>query len=296
MRVGEREVSDQPFSTTAHDKCLDEAADAVRRRTGKTARPLAVIAGSGLVGLAQALSVEKRLEPVEIPHLPVPGAPGHQGWILAGRLGPIGTIFFAGRAHLYEGWNARESVFAVELAARLGAKILLATNATGGVNPELRPGNLVLLSDQINLTFRPLAGRKRHPRDPASVHSCLGSPYDIELSEKVREAARNEKINLKDGIYGGMLGPTYETRAESELLGRIGADVVGMSTISEILAARIAGLRVVCISCVANMVPKWGSCSTIAHAEVLDRVSAAVEQLKRLVVRWAEMIVHDANR
>jgi purine-nucleoside phosphorylase len=272
---------------------IAEAAKAVRRIAGDVPRPLAIIAGSGLVGLAAVISPEHRIPPDAIPHLPCPSVLGHHGDLLIGRIGPLGVIFFAGRAHLYEGWSPSQSVFAVHLAARLGATILLATNATGGLNEHLRPGDLVLLTDQINLTFRSLSGGP--PNNPETARH--GAPlYDKHLGAMVRESARHEKIVLHEGTYIGMLGPSYETRAESAMLRRIGTDVVGMSTVAEIIAARRAGLRAVGISCVANIVPKWGATPTVTHDQVLVRVSEAVERLKRLIVRWARMVADDANR
>ena len=273
---------------------IAEAGEAVRRIAGDVPRPLAIIAGSGLVGLAGALSLEHRIAPDAIPHLPPPSVLGHHGGLLIGRIGPLGTVFFAGRAHLYEGWSPLESVFAVDLAAQLGAKILLATNATGGVSPHLQPGDLMLLTDQINLTFRNLPANSMKQSHSDGI-GRLGPFYDSHLGEMMREAARHEKINLKRGIYVGMLGPSYETRAEAAMLGRIGADVVGMSTVAEVTAARLAGLRVVGISCIANVVPKWGLNQAVTHSDVLDRVAGAVEKLKRLIARWAGMLANDAN-
>lgn len=279
------------LSTVAYDRLVGEAAEAVRRLAGDTPCPLVIIAGSGLTGLVEALSVERRIAPQAVPHLPSPSVPGHHGGIFLGRLGSLGTILFAGRVHLYEGWSAQESVLSVHLAARLGARILLATNATGGVSEHLWPGDLVLLTDQINLTFRYL------PTDPTQREHRADSPlYDAYLSERMREAARLEKISLKEGVYAGTLGPAYETKAESAMLAQIGADVVGMSTIAELLAARLVGLRAMGISCIANQVPKWGRGHIVTHADVLGRVGSAVERLKRLLVRWAEMVADDAGR
>jgi len=282
------------LSSATYDRQVDEAAEFVRQRVGDIPRPLGIIAGSGLVDLAGALSVEHRIAPGSIPHLPLPSVLGHHGSVLFGRIGLLETTFFAGRVHLYEERSTQESVFSIYLAARLGAKILLATNATGGINPHFRPGDLILLTDQINLTFRNLPMDSLQPKSLARTDS--GGPlYDARLCEKMREAARQEKIVLKDGIYVGMLGPSYETRAESAMLRQIGADVVGMSTVGEILAARRAGLRAVGISCVANPVPVWGRVGPVIHDEVLERVGDAIERLRRLIVCWAGMVADDAR-
>jgi len=280
-------------SERTDDLRIAEAAEMVRRLGGDAPRPLAIITGSGLAGLAAVMSLEQRIAPEAIPHLPPTNVPGHPGGILLGRIGPLGAIFFAGRVHLYETWTAQESVFSVRLAARLGARILLVTNATGGINGYLRPGNLVLLSDQINLTFCFFSARFMSAE--SRVEPPGGPLYDSWLRGLMRDAARLEKINLKEGVYAGTLGPTYETRAEATMLAEIGADVVGMSTVAEALAARVLGLRTVGISCVANMVPRWGRDRTVTHSDVLESVGKAVEQLKRLTARWAEMVADHAS-
>lgn len=280
-----------------HHRSMDEAADVVRNLAGDVPRPLVVVTGSGLAPLSEVLSIERRISLNAIPHMPRPTAPGHLGEILLGRMGTLGAIFFTGRVHLYEGFPPEEIVSAIRLASRLGGKILLATNAAGGVNPLLQPGDLMMLTDHINLTFRnPLIGCREPNRRLAASRSWAGSPYDVHLCETLREAARREKINLKEGVYAANLGPTYETRAEAVMLGEIGADAVGMSTVAEVVAARHAGMKTVAISCIANRVPLWGQPHTLTHNEVIERVGTAVERLKPLIVQWVKLVADDAGR
>jgi len=276
-------------------RLVNDAAQVVRNLAGDTPRPLVVVTGTGLAALADVLSIGRRIAASAVPNLPCPAVAGHSGEIVLGRLGPLEAIVFAGRVHVYEGFRASETAFAVNLGSQLGGKILLATNAAGGVNPQLLPGDLMMLTNHINLTFRnPLVGCKDRNR-LATSRQWAGNPYDGQLCDMMREAARREKINLKEGVYAYNLGPTYETRAEAAMLGEIGVDAVGMSTVAEVIAARRAGMRTVAISCIANRVPVWGKPQTLTHREVIERVGKAVERLKPLVVQWAKLVAENAS-
>jgi purine-nucleoside phosphorylase len=302
------------------DRLLDETAEVIRRVGGGVPRPLVVVAGSGQMGLAGALTVEHRLPPDALPHLPRPGVLGHGAGVLLGRVGRLNAIFFLGRVHLYEGWPPHSVTFAVQMASRLGGKFLFINNAAGGINGRFQAGDLMMIRDQINLTFRPLlssvTGFPSGPNErkflqvrstgfslrsfgQTQAGACTPNPsplYDARLCGFLREAARLEKIHLKEGVYAGNLGPTYETRSESAMLAALGADAVGMSTVAEVAAARSAGLRVVGVSCIANKVPMWGQSAVVTHGEVIERVSRALERLKRLIVRWSGLVADDANR
>ena len=343
-----------------HEQRLDEAATAVRQTIGAGPRPLTIVSGSGLAGLASAVSVEHRILLDSIPHMPRPTVAGHPGMLLVGTLGSLGALFFAGRLHLYEGFHPRDVVFPIGLARRLGGKILLVTNASGGVNPLLRPGDLMMITNHINLTFRnPLIGIHPEPKNLHEVLACNplffnalkgqreitwgnapgterppnqqalkgrhghfgvrgdehpsavrtntvqghpnrsrtppGLPYDPDLCALLCQAAQAEKIDLKEGIYAAMLGPSYETKAEAAMLREMGADAVGMSTVPEVLAACSLGFRIVAVSCIANRVPVWGRVSKVTHDEVVEQMARATERLKRLIVRWVEMVEDDAR-
>lgn len=187
----------------------------------------------------------------------------------------------AGRVHLYEGYGASEVVFGVRALGLLGAKTLIVTNAAGGVNPDYGPGNLVLLSDHINLTgANPLTGPNDEalgPRFPAMTEA-----YSIRLRNLAREAGRKLGVELAEGVYAGLAGPNYETPAEIRMLRSLGADLVGMSTVLEVIAARHMGIETLGISCVTN--PAAGLApGELSHQEVLAVGKRAEKTVTRLI-------------
>ncbi len=230
---------------------LQDAADAVARRA--PLRPqIAIVLGSGLGGMTSELNDATTVPYTEIPHFPVSTAPGHAGKLLIGRLSERPVIMFSGRAHLYEGYRPDEVVFGVRLARQLGAEALIITNAAGGVNAEFHPGILMLLTDHINLTgSNPLVG----PNDPSIGvrFPDMSYAYDPLLRELAEQGAGTQGQTLAHGVYLGLLGPTYETPAEVRMARILGGDAVGMSTVLEVIAARHLGMRVLGISCIANM-------------------------------------------
>jgi purine-nucleoside phosphorylase len=230
---------------------LDQAAEAVARRAPLRPR-IAIVLGSGLGGLAAEAEEAAEIPYDEIPHFPRSTAPGHAGRLVIGRLEDKPAIMFSGRAHLYEGYEPSDVVFGVRLARRLGAEVLIVTNAAGGVNPEWEPGTLMLIEDHINLTGRnPLVG----PNDPGlgTRFPDMTAAYDPTLRQIARRVAEARDVFLPGGVYLGLLGPNYETPAEIRMARLLGADAVGMSTVLEVLAARHIGLRVLGISCITNM-------------------------------------------
>lgn len=273
-------------SQAQFEQRLDAAAHAVHQRIGDSDRPIAIVSGSGLSALASIASIDHQLDASEIPHYPKPSVYGHSSTILVGAIRGVGCIFFAGRVHLYEGRPVEDVVFAAHLAKRLGVERLLVTNAAGGVGAHLQPGDLMAITDHVNLTGHALPGAFRRQ----SEH------YDPRLRERLKEAAALEKMNLKEGIYACNLGPTYETRAEAELLRIIGADAVGMSTVLDVAAACRLGLKVAAVSCIANHVPAWGRTSLVTHEEVIGRMREALDKLKRLIPRWVELTASHADR
>ena len=282
-----------------HDLLVDQAAKAIRQVAGSVSYPLAIVTGSGLAAIAEILANTQRILPDAIPHMPRPTVQGHVSGVFLGSVGGLATALFPGRVHLYEGQGMEDCLFVVHLAARMGAKILLITNATGSANPMIEPGDLVMLTDQINLTFRTLPAQLPLHKPPLSprVASCRSAAplYDPGLADLMRKAACYEKINLKEGIYVGMIGPNYETAAEAAMLSAAGGDVVGMSTVAETIAARRAGLRVAAVSCVANRLPACGRTAVLTHADVVEHVGRAAGRLKRLISRWAGMITESEN-
>ncbi|HEX7071678.1 MAG TPA: purine-nucleoside phosphorylase, partial [Rhodothermales bacterium] len=206
---------------------LDEAAHFLRDR-GVATPSVALILGSGMGIVAEALEDAIRISFNEIPHFPAATVEGHAGALLFGRLERHPCVLFQGRIHPYEGRSAREVTFAVRLARHLGADLLLATNAAGGIAPDLEPGSLMLIAGHVSLT-------------PLETYGIPGrrneGPYEEPLLREVEDAALGEGVRLRRGVYGWTMGPSYETQSEIQALRRIGADAVGMSTIPEILQA-----------------------------------------------------------
>ena len=219
-------------------------------------RPIVgVVLGSGLGAFGDLL--EQTIAYTELPGMPMSKVPGHSGNLRFGRVDGVGVACLQGRVHLYEGYEADDVVFGVRLLAALGCGAVILTNAAGGIAHGLEPGDRMLIVDHLNLTGRnPLAGpapREGSEADGSHRFVDMGSAYDPRLAHLVRAAARETKVTLKEGVYAGVLGPSYETPAEIRMLRALGADAVGMSTVLEVVALRHAGVRVAAISCITNL-------------------------------------------
>jgi len=269
---------------------LDALEGAVRARTGVVPE-LGIVLGSGLGGLADFLT-----DPVAIPFSDLPGwpaasAPGHAGTLLIGNLEGMPVVCLKGRLHMYEGNSERLVVEPVLLMSRLGAKQVLVTNAAGGVNISYPPGTLMIISDHLNLTGRsPLMG----PNDDAigPRFPDLVDVYSRRLRSLMRRAAEQEGIHVEEGVYAGLTGPTYETPAEVKMLGVLGADAVGMSTVLEAIAARWAGIEVVGVSLVTN--PGAGvTGNPLNHEEVLEAAAEAGPRFTSLVRRFVKLLAEE---
>jgi purine-nucleoside phosphorylase len=259
---------------------LERAEEALREGIPREPEVFIVL-GSGLGGIVEGVA-----DPVEIPFADVPGLPpagvaGHQGRFVFGALGGRAVLIQAGRYHLYEAHPPEIVVAPIRLAARLGAGIAVLSNATGGVNPSLEPGDLLVLDDQINFQWRnPLIGAVSPGEDR---FPDMSEPFDRELQRLALEAARRCQVPLKKGVYAGLLGPTYETAAEVRMLDRFGADAVGMSTVPEVLAARSAGMRVVAFSVIANRAVGLRA-EPLSHEEVLEVGRQAGKKLQQVIL------------
>ena len=234
---------------TVRDEIAD-AVTAVRARSPATPR-LGIILGSGLGALADDVAGAVSVRFTEIPHFPVPTAKGHQGRLVLGTLEDHGVAVLQGRSHLYEGYTAAQVAFPVRVLAALGVRILVVTNAAGGLAGTLRTGDLMLITDHINFSgTNPLVGPNDDFLGPRFPN--MSDAYDPELQALARRAAREEHISLRTGVYVGVLGPSYETEAELAMLKGWGADAVGMSTVTEVIAARHAGVRVLGVAAITN--------------------------------------------
>ncbi|HYU48852.1 MAG TPA: purine-nucleoside phosphorylase [Candidatus Limnocylindria bacterium] len=256
---------------------------AVRSRSDIVPR-LGIVLGSGLGDLAETLD-----EPVAVPFAELPGwpaatAPGHVGRLLLGRLDGMPIALLQGRLHLYEGHDPGLVVQPVLLMGRLGARIVVLTNASGGVNPVFRAGTLMVIADHLNLTGRtPLLGPNADEVGPRFPD--LTEVYSTALRDRLHVAGRAEGVELAEGVYAGLLGPSYETPAEVRMLRGLGADAVGMSTVLEAIAARWAGLSVCGVSLVTN--PGAGyTDEPLTHEEVLAAGAEAGPRLARVIRRF----------
>ncbi|MFI5234281.1 MAG: purine-nucleoside phosphorylase [Gemmatimonadales bacterium] len=259
---------------------VSTAADAVRSALGARQPSIAIVLGSGLGHLAERITDSVRLPYGKIPGFHIPTVPGHKGELVAGTLAGKQVIAQSGRFHAYEGHSADVTALPVRVFAALGVKTLLLTNAAGGIRRSFRPGTLMLLSDHLNLTGRnPLVGpvRAGEERFPD-----MTDPYDRDLRTVAHAVAQEREIPLEEGVYAGLLGPTYETPAEVRMLERLGADAVGMSTVLEVIAARAQGMRCLAISVVTN--PAAGISPTpLKHQEVMEAAEAVKGELGKLV-------------
>jgi purine-nucleoside phosphorylase len=243
---------------------------------------VAIVLGSGLSGLADAVEDATVVSYSEIDGFPRPDheLAGHAGKLVVGMIGGKKVACFQGRLHCYQGFSAKEAAYTARLASAMGAGVFLATNAAGGISPDLRAGDIVLLSDHVNLMGdNPLVGwagpKGGFPFVP------MRDAYDPELRRIAVEAALEADVPLEpEGVYFALLGPTYETPAEVEMLARLGADIVGMSTVPEVIAARALGMRVLALSLVTNTAAGVG----LDHAEVLEIGRVAAQRMEALAI------------
>lgn len=256
------------------------AAAVVGSRLEVRAPVAAIVLGSGLGGLAGRLQSPRRLAFADIPGFPSATVAGHAGALIAGTLAGREVLALAGRFHLYEGHAPSLSALPVRLFHALGARTLIVSNAAGGVRRTFRRGDLMLINDQLNLMARnPLVGavQRGDVRFPD-----MSAPYDPTLLALLRKVAVAEGISVVDGVYAGVLGPSYETAAEVRMLERLGADAVGMSTVPEVIVARALGMRVAGISCITNMAAGI-SIAPLDHQEVLETTRQVGDRFERLV-------------
>jgi len=257
----------------------EKAAAAIRERAGAGKPSVGLILGSGLGGLAKSIQKSTRIPFSEIPGFPAATVAGHDGALILGDLGGRRVAALSGRFHMYEGHSAALAGFPVRVLHALGARQLFVSNAAGGISTKLAVGDLMVIMDHLNLMgANPLtgvaeAGEVRFPD--------MTDAYDPALRRSLRTTAEKLGIALREGVYAGLLGPSYETPAEVKMLRGLGADAVGMSTVPEVIVARALGMRVAGVSCITNAAAGVTG-AALSHAEVLEttsRVSAAFERL-----------------
>jgi purine-nucleoside phosphorylase len=236
---------------------------------------IALVLGSGLGALADELDGARRVPFEELDGMPQSSVPGHAGALVSGSLGGVDVLVQQGRCHLYEGLDARDVTRAARAYAAVGVRVLVLTNAAGGLRPEWKPGTLMRVTDHINLQgAAPLASAERG----------YGTPYDGELGAELEHAAREAGGTLERGVYAALRGPSYETPAEIAMLRALGVDAVGMSTVLEALVGHATGMRVAALSLIAN--PAAGLASDVLeHEAVLAAGCAASERMVELLRR-----------
>ncbi len=275
-------VLGRDISPAEQPPALDALEAAVRARVAMVPA-VGLVLGSGLGGLADRLELDQAIPFGELPGWPPATAPGHAGRLLFGRLGGVPAVIQQGRFHMYEGHSAGFVAQPVLLMGRLGAKAIVLTNAAGGVNPDYRAGTLMVIADHLNLTGRhPLIG----PNAPrmGERFPAMSDVWDAALRRHLHDAARAADVELAEGVYACLTGPSYETPAEIRMLRTLGADAVGMSTVPEAMAAHWAGLRVCGVSLVTN--PGAGYGAPPSHEEVLAAADAAGPRLARVLEQF----------
>ena len=279
-------MSSSPLSPSPVHAQLDDSLRAIRARLPSFAPRVGVVLGSGLGAFADTLEGLTKVPYSEIPHMPASRVVGHAGNLCFGSVRGVPVVCMQGRVHMYEGHSVTSVVHGVRAMARLGAKAVLLTNAAGGVEATWRAGDLMLVTDHLNLTgTSPLLGpndESMGPRFPDMTRA-----YDEALRAALKEVAAGAGIALRDGVYAGLLGPTYETPAEVRMLRVLGAQAVGMSTVAEVIALRHMGIRVGALSCITNMAAGI-TAATLDHSEVEATARARRSELLTLLTGWVE--------
>jgi len=267
---------------------IDEAADTVRQRSSYKPR-VAMILGSGLNGLADSVQRPDIIPFGDLPHMPVSTVHGHAGRLVIGELEGQIVFVMQGRVHFYEGYTMGQVTFPIRIMQRLGIEMLFVTNAAGGVNPDFVPGDVMLITDNLNLIgmtgMNPLFGPNIDELGPRFPD--MSQAYDRELMNKARQSASDENIQVREGVYCCLSGPSFEGPADLRFLRGAGADAVGMSTVPEVIVARHGGMRVMGISGISNKANLDGSTMT-THEEVIEAgkvITPKVEKIVRGVLR-----------
>ena len=240
-----------------------------------------VILGSGLGSFTDDISIAHTLPYEEIPNFPVSTVEGHKGALVFGTIGGKKVVAMQGRFHYYEGYDMKEVTFPVRVMKYLGVQKLIVSNASGGVNPNYKVGSVVIIKDHINLLpEHPLRGKNDSRFGPRFVN--MSEPYSREMIKKAKEIAYELEVDVKDGVYLGLQGPTFETLAEYRMVKALGGDCVGMSTVPEVIVARHMEMETFGISVITDMGDEE-SIDAITHKEVLEAAKAAEPHVRKLI-------------
>jgi purine-nucleoside phosphorylase len=255
---------------------LNETASFIKSKINSTANT-AIILGSGLGNLSKEIQIDFAIEYHEIPHFPVSTVEGHKGRLILGTLNGKKVWVMEGRFHFYEGYKAEQVVYPIRVLSLLGVQNLLLSNAAGGVNPNFAVGDLMIIQDHISLfTINPLIGKNEEAL--GTRFPDMSEPYSFTFIEKAKAIAKANQIEVHEGVYVGVTGPTFETKAEYKLIKYVGGDVVGMSTVQETIAAVHCGMKVFAMSVVTDLGIREDN-NVITHEEVLAAAHAAEPKL-----------------
>jgi purine-nucleoside phosphorylase len=262
---------------------IDDAVQVVRARISHKPR-LGIILGSGLNSLADSVQDAERIAYGEIPHFPVSTVVGHTGAFVVGKFESQPVVMMQGRIHFYEGYSMAQITLPVRVMQRMGVDTLIVSNAAGGIHPDLKPGEVMLITDHINLLgmtgSNPLIGQNLDELGPRFPD--MSQPYDRDLCDLARRVAIEHGIKLHEGVYICLSGPSFESPADLRFLSAIGADAVGMSTVPEVIVARHGGMRVLGFSGISNKASLDGS-SVTTHEEVIEAGRVVTPKLETII-------------
>ena len=286
-------LTPMPAETETVRTNLSETVAAIRERVVMRP-PIGIVLGSGLGGFGDTLDQLVKIPYADLPHLPASRVPGHSGNLSFGEVEGVPVVCMQGRIHYYEGHSIAAVVHGVRTMARLGVERVLLTNAAGGVEPTWAAGDLMVVTDHLNLMgTSPLIGPNDDtlgPRFPDMTHA-----YDPTLRERLHEAGALHKIPLREGVYAALTGPSYETPAEIRMARALGAQAVGMSTVPEVLALRHMGVKVAALSCITNLAAGITK-QALSHAEVEEVAKARRSDLIALIRAWIVGVGHVSGR
>ena len=271
---------------------VDACVRAIRAKAPEFQPKQGIILGSGLGGFADALERPVAIDCGTLPDFPMSRVPGHLGRLVLGWLGATPVVAVQGRVHLYEGYLPWQVAFSSRVLCRFGISHLTVTNTAGGIHPHFSVGDFMAVSDHLNLTAcNPLIGFHEDGLGPGFLD--MSAAYNFEARQLLRRVASIERIPLREGVYAGMAGPSYETPAEIQMLRALGADAVGMSTVLEVIAAAHMGVRVTGISCITNLAAGVGQ-HKLSHDEVIKVTNQAKTSFMRLAWCFLDALSHVA--
>lgn len=260
---------------------VQETVKYIKERTGFTPQ-YGVILGSGLGGFADDIAIEHSIPYNELPNFPVSTVEGHAGRLIFGKVGSKNVVAMQGRFHYYEGYTMQQVTFPVRVMKYLGVEKLVVSNASGGVNPFYHVGDIVILYDHINMMpEHPLRGKNDERFGPRFLN--MSEPYSRNMISKAKEIAVTQGVDVKDGIYLGLQGPTFETLSEYRMVKILGADCVGMSTVPEVIVARHMDVEVFGVSVITDMGDTQEGVGSVSHDEVLEAAKKAEPKVRELI-------------